>query len=329
MLIFGSADFIDENFRPQGSIKLVLPTEKTRPPNKSNITDLCKAFSHIQKSCLNLDITKGLLYRLSETKLHSADLRCAVQISLSNGLLSEAQSVLDDKAKLCLALVLSYSVLDSFGQPWFSDNWSRDSIHFMQNEGTLYLRPILISDIPRVPVNQDPGPVSKLAYEVKLLNHAVVLMEVFNQLNLEIPTCASTEKETEVLRQKTLEIFEKIVWDVHEGFQESVRACLTIAQSLPPDPLIDLRDRSNWNRYYDMVIKPLEFDFLTCWGSQKNPDKIIDTLGLPSVKPSVKPKRPHLTQEVFLNSHTFHQLLLTLCSDESTHTETKAAWPVD
>jgi hypothetical protein len=71
-------------------------------------------------------------------------------VSLAEGFFGN-ETELDIKGKLCLAVVLSYALLDFCVDPWFPDGWTKNGIYLLQYGGHLLLRPILVTYLRPTP----------------------------------------------------------------------------------------------------------------------------------------------------------------------------------
>ena len=61
-------------------------------------------------------------------------------VSLAEGFFGN-ETELDIDGKLCLAVVLSYSLLDFCVEPWFPDGWTKNGIYLLQYGGHRYYGP--------------------------------------------------------------------------------------------------------------------------------------------------------------------------------------------
>jgi hypothetical protein len=239
----------------------------------------------LRASRLNLNINGTVLSRLAETDPELCGLETGNTVSLADGLFGN-ETELDYKGKLCLALVLSYSLLDFCGEPWFPLGWTKHGISLLQMFNQLLLRPALLTNLDQA---AETTLLSSSSSDFKFLFHGILLMEIFNQA----PTQQANIRNDivlEDLRKVARDEFDSIAWGVYERFQQSVEACI---EGHKGDNL-DNSENSFVANFCREVIDPLEMDFVSLWGDQ-DPDQILSGLKLPGIKfkkPPLPPPKP-------------------------------------
>ncbi|KPM36021.1 hypothetical protein AK830_g10541 [Neonectria ditissima] len=282
---------------PKADVRIVFPKMGLCPKGHplARGSDLCKTIHNTTASRLNLNIDGDLLFQQSESPSQAMGLDEAESISLRDGLFSN-ETELDIKSKVCLAVVLSYSLLDFCWEPWFPRGWTKRGISLLQHSRKMLLRPTLITHMSPRPKNPET---IKVSSDLKLLIHAILLMEIFKQDSLPFE---EEFKRIDIndLRSKVQREFDIMKWDVSEGFRQSVAACLDGFQYGALDNADDTEE-SFAAHFCKSVINPLERDFISLWGD-KDPDQVLSELSLPSIKskrrspPPTKPKPDHLKQ---------------------------------
>ncbi|KAI8948471.1 hypothetical protein F4801DRAFT_557012 [Xylaria longipes] len=132
-------------------VLLVLPqAESSRPKSQGKhrqpVTRLCPVVSNRESNRLNFQIEDGSLLRLPETKPKMEELENGDAVSLADSLLQN-DTELDFKGKSCLAVIISYSLLDYCQGPWFTGGLTRYTVHLIQQGPHLFLRPFLVTDM--------------------------------------------------------------------------------------------------------------------------------------------------------------------------------------
>jgi hypothetical protein len=296
-----------------------LPEEPTIPDicqgsgseSLTRVTDLCTAMNNMTTSRLNLNIDGEFMFQLDETNLQMTRLEDIESVSLAEGLFGN-ETELDIKCKICLAVVLSYSLLDFCWEPWFPGGWTKGGINLLQYSRQLLLRPTLVTYIRRHPEGSYPFRVSN---DLKLLLHGILLMEVFKQEALPFQLNLRDITKIDDFRLKARKEFDAVPWGVSEGFRQSVEACIDGFRDGSLDISEDTEDSFARN-FCKAVINPLERDFTTLWGD-KDPDQVLSELKLPSIKrkkllpspPKPKPK----PKPVYLKVSSMFHILYGLC----------------
>ncbi|KAK3942414.1 peptidase S8/S53 domain-containing protein [Diplogelasinospora grovesii] len=284
-------------------VRIILPEESIitdrdqglRNESLVRVTDLCATMDNIT-SRLNLNIDGKSLFQLAETDLQVTRLGNPESVSLEEGLFDN-ETELDIDSKTCLAVVLSYSLLDFCWEPWFPRGWTKGGISLLQYSDKLLLRPTLVTYIRRHPKGSDPFKVSS---DLKLLFHAILLMEIFKQEPLSFQADHGGVVNVSDFRAKARKEFDAVRWGVSEGFRQSVDACIDGFQ----DKQGASEDAEEFLAadFCKAVINPLERDFISLWGN-KDPDQVLSELKLPSIKrkkpppPKPKPKPVHLKKQ--------------------------------
>lgn len=265
------------------------------------MTNLCVIVKTI-KTRLNLNVNGASLSRQAETDLQMKHFENCEPVSFTKGFL-ENEIELGLEGKLCLAVILSYAFLDFCGNPWFPAGWAKDSFYFMQDGQNLFLQPFLVTNMTAVP-RESRAPAA--ARTMRLLQHGILLMEVFQQDPLRVTPKSGNKIAS--LEDTAQELFRSIDWDVCERFGQVVGACikgrLTGNATMCSQPAIepssshslgslDMSEEDFGRLFCEKILAPLEADFASQW-QDKDPDQIISTLKLPSIKqesrPSLKPR---------------------------------------
>jgi hypothetical protein len=232
------------------------------------------------------------LFQLAETDLEMKGLEDGESVSLAEGFFGN-ETELDINGKLCLAVVLSYSLLDFCVELWFPDGWTKNGIYLLQHSGHLLLRPILVTYLRPTPKGSQP---SRVSSDFKLLFHGILLMEIFKQAPLPLQMNLGKDIDIDDLRKMARKEFDAVKWGVCERFRQAVEACIEGDQDdqldTPEDP-----EESFATTFCSRVIDPLETDFTSLWGD-RDPDQVLSELKLPSIKrkkpPPRRPKPGHL-----------------------------------
>ena len=206
-------------------------------------------------------------------------------VSLAEGFFGN-ETELDINGKLCLAVVLSYSLLDFCVEPWFPDGWTKNGIYLLQYSGHLLLRPILVTHLCPTPKCSQP---SRVSGDLKLLFHGILLMEIFKQAPLPLQMNLGKDIDFSDLRKMARKEFDAVKWGVCERFRQAVEACIEGDQGgqldTPEDP-----EESFATTFCTRVINPLETDFTPLCGD-RDPDQVLSELKLPSIKRKKPPPR--------------------------------------
>jgi hypothetical protein len=220
---------------------------------------------------LELKLDGKNLFHITNSRIRKAEAEDIQLISLAKGLFWRDQQAINLKTKTCLALVMSYALLDFCGEPWFPEGWTRNGLHFLQREKRLLLRPILVTNFGRH-IHSLSQP--KVAADLKLLYHAVLLMEIFMQAPADLKL--DPAGKLEVLRGLVRQEYDAIEWGESENFQRSVEACIdgTMIQKLEQPPKDTEAHFVSF--YYRSVLDRLNMDFHTLWPeTNSDPDEII------------------------------------------------------
>jgi hypothetical protein len=249
------------------------------------VSNLCRTISSTDTSRLYLNVEGVTLFERLETDDKKKGIEDGEPVSLAEGFFGNATE-LNIQGKTCLALVLSYSLLDFCGEPWFPAGWTKNGICFLQTGDQLSLRPILVTSIRP---NAKGAPSSTVSTDLKLLFHGILMMEIFQQEVISIKLGAGKNIDLENLRSLARIEFEAVDWDVYERYRQAVEACIEGAYGAKLETSEDPED-SFAKQFCQRVIGPLKIDFASHWGSQ-DPDEVISTLKMPSVKRK-EPPRP-------------------------------------
>jgi hypothetical protein len=242
--------------------------------------------NNMTTSCLNLNIDGETLFQLDETNVQITGLKDVESVSLAKGLLGH-ETELDIKNKTCLAVVLSYSLLDFCWELWFPGGWTKDGISLLQYSGQLQLRPALVTYIYQRPKGYNSFKVSN---DLKLLFHGILLMEIFKQEALPFQMNLKDVTNINEIRLKARIEFSKVRWGVSERFRQSVEACIEGFEGGRLDSSEDT-DESFATEFYKTVINLLERDFVSLWGDE-DPDCVLSKLKLSNIKHKKRPPLP-------------------------------------
>ncbi len=282
--------------RPKATVRIALP--ELKPRQFAPVIDLCTITKRPNTRRIKLNIDGNLLFRHDDTDVRMTAFQDCEPVSFSKGFLENAAE-LGFEGKICLALVLSFSFLDFCGRPWFPRGWTKDNLYLMQNGDNLSLQPFLVTNMrseKRQPSTKGPVEI----WDAKLLDHGILLMEIFQQDSLRQGLKQPGKDPTD---QKYIAKawFESIKWDVCEQYARAVDACINgllidnlhtswrltahnvdgPLGSQPPTPAETL-DEIFARMFYDAILAPLEADFASQWPNQ-DPDQAISTLKLPHV----------------------------------------------
>ncbi|ORY04779.1 hypothetical protein BCR34DRAFT_54540 [Clohesyomyces aquaticus] len=280
---------------PEPQVRMVLPNTSDQIGDRVSepvlIKNICDSIDDAAPAPLNLRIERGALYQqgLSATLATKGPTE-GIPMSLSDGLLGN-ETELGINGQLCLAVVLSYSLLDFCGEPWFPDGWTRNGIHLLQHDQQLSLRPTLVAAIRPKKLSAE---VYNVPIDIKLLFHGILLMEIFRQEPLPIDLSVVKTMGVAELRELALHQFEAMStqWGVCERYRQSVEACIEGIEAQD----VWGGEESFARVFIQKVISPLETDYVSLWGN-RDPDELIAELKLPSVKrkkpPLPGPKPAH------------------------------------
>jgi hypothetical protein len=236
---------------------------------------------------MKLNVEDKTLHQLIDGSGHgNKQLEDVHPVSLATTLFWKDQITLNRKTKACMALVLSYSLLDYCGEPLFPEGWTSEGIYFLERNKTVMLQPALVACMHTSTGKSYHGaPLNR-----RLLQHAVLLMELFAQDKLQLQLDSNIEVARSLVRKQ----FDNFAWEECERYRQAVEACidgdegfrLAAQQFTSPD---DAQTASQ-SRYFSRVIDPLEADFATLWGDDADPDHIISTLTCKARPPTPRPK---------------------------------------
>ena len=249
------------------------------------VSNLCSTIHSTDTSRLYLNVDGVTLFERLGTDDKNKGIEDGEPVSIAEGFFGN-ETELNIKGKTCLALVLSYSLLDFCGEPWFPAGWTKNGICFLQTGDHLSLRPILVTSI-RPNAKGVPSPT--VSTDLKLLFHGILMMEIFQQEAITMKLGTGKNINLENLRSLARTEFESVNWDVYERYRQAVEACIEGSYGAKVETFEDPGD-SFVKQFCQRVIAPLKTDFASHWGNQ-DPDEVISTLKLPSVKRK-KPPRP-------------------------------------
>lgn len=256
--------------------------------------DLCKMMDQMTNTRLNLDVDGNSLMLVTTEELRMAGLENAESVSLAEGLFSN-ELELDISAKTCLALVLSYALLDFCWKPWFPVGWTNKGISLLQYNALL-LRPTLMTCITR---STHAASQPEISGDLKLLFHGVLLLEIFKQGVLSFAISSEQDIDIDDIRIRARKEFDMAKWGDSEGFRQSAEACIDGFQtqrhevSGDAEPMIPVDYAENFAaEFCRAIITPLERDFVILWGD-RDPDQVLSELKLPSIKKRKLPVPPN------------------------------------
>ncbi|KAF4625914.1 hypothetical protein G7Y89_g12250 [Cudoniella acicularis] len=215
-------------------------------------------------------------------------------VSFTEGFL-ENNTELQIGGKLCVAVILSYAFLDFCGETWFPRGWTKHSLYLMQRGKTLLLQPFLVTNMAARQADSKSTTTTAATRAQKLLHHGILLMEIFQQDLLN-----KTDGRVANLEETAEEIFKSIEWDVCERFGKAVEACIkrelignAMISSTPISESVtgssqEISDEHFARVFCEKILAPLEADFESQW-QDEDPDQVISTLNLPSIKQQKSP----------------------------------------
>lgn len=295
---FSSDDFVDFvlliSARPVSEISVPrIVSPYSRKEERNAVTDLCAVMGK-SSTRLNLNIEGSSLSNHADTESQMEKFENCELTTFTEGFL-ENDSELQIQEKICLAVILSYAFLDFCGKPWFPKGWSKDSLHLMQHDKTLFLHPFLVTNMASQPGEVKlPASVTENRAET-LLRHGILLMEVFEQTTLR--KTSRPDGKDNSLKHMAQEWFRSIDWGVSERFCQVVRICIqgtlltgvvvpstsSRLSSSIPFTNAELSKENFVTLFCERVLAPLEADFLSQW-QNKDPDEVMLTIKLPSIK---------------------------------------------
>lgn len=259
---------------------------------RTAVKELCDLIDCGYNGQLLLDIDNAKLFHVTQPTPLPKSLETAEHITLAEGLFWKAQEILNPKAKVCLALILSYSFLDFCGEQWFPMGWHSDGIYLLQDGKRLMLRPALLAHMHSS--KSQPSEPAVRSQNRQLLFHAILLLEVFKQEPLNLRGYYSMDVET--LRREVQAQFDIMdglkAWSQNERYRQAVEACINGDEI---EKLQEVDHHRNTEAhflemYFPRVIDPLQTDFSILWGVDSDPDKVVSELMARSKPPSPKPK---------------------------------------
>jgi hypothetical protein len=270
-----------EDSKPGRVRSITSDSDNSQSPRSRMLgSDLCEFVTRNAQARPSLQLEQDLLFQLAETGGERKTAEVWEPVSLAKGFF-ENQTELNMKGKVCLAVVLSYSLLDFCGEPWFPAGWTKGGIYFLQSAAQLQLRPTLMTSIPVITKKLQQLSVPK---EIKLLWHGILLMEIFRQEPLPINTNADENTDVKILRSAAREQFDTMNWDVCEWSRQAVKTCIEgdLGDNLLPGAS-ENPEGSFAQAFCQRVLALLEKDFFSLWGT-RDPDEELSRLKLPSVK---------------------------------------------
>jgi hypothetical protein len=241
---------------------------------------------------LLLDIDDATLFHVTQLDHLPKSIETAEPITLAEGLFWKDQEILNPKAKVCLALILSYSLLDFCGEQWFPNGWQSNGIFLLQDGKNLMLRPTLLAQM-HSSITQPFKPPAQ-SQDRQLLFHAILLLEVFKQEPLKLRQYYTTDVETlRKMVQAQFDVMDRFKgWGLNERYRQAVGACI---KGLESKKLQEDDQKTNivpefLDMYFARIIDPLQTDFSILWGNDSDPDKVVSELTARGKPPNPKPK---------------------------------------
>lgn len=251
----------------------------------------------------------------SQTDIEMAVFQEYEPVSFTKGFLENSSRLAFD-GKICLAVVLSLSFLDFCGKPWFPGGWNKNNLYLMQDGLSLSLRPFLITEMK--PREKELFVKATVAiWEAKLLDHGILLMEIFQQDGFREPLKRPGKGPPTLKERKKLARawFNSINWDVYERWYHAVKVCIdgtiidmfnmTSISAVQESPQLVPAESLNENfagLFHKAIISPLEADFALVW-SKESPDQVISTLKLPC---TTKVLKSSSNPQVRISQSIFH-----------------------
>lgn len=291
----------DNGHRSTRKVRFMAKTSYLPGPKKVPVSDLCKIIDQ-SKTRLILNVDGDAIFKSPERDLELAEIDLKLPwpdngrpVTLAESFLSDKQVGLLPKVRISLALVLSYSVFKYFGESPLVNTWDKESIYLIQTSTSVYLIPMFV---PETLAADFSCTVSTTAYDLRLLSHAILLLELFTQRSFAVELRTQANLNVEHLRSTVRRLITDIgqdFWDVHVMFRQSVEACVRGTRQMTSESTIDLTDPSVVKAYFSSVVAPLEFEFRALWNSKDaKVEDLIKHIELPSVGPKRPPKPSHL-----------------------------------
>lgn len=252
-----------------------------QPPQRAEhkVKDLCAEISPMKQYCLDLHVIDRNLYRLPNSNLKMEEFRCGELVTFSNGILrSDAIGELSPKVRVCLAVVLSWSLLDFYDEPWFRGGWTKDTIHMMRYENDMFLRPLLVTEMRPPVASSQPDTQPRVNEGLLFLRHGLLLVEIFRQGPADTNFDHGTRSDHEEAKGKLKKIYRDTTWGNYHKFRQSVKACIDANET---DTTTPITDPTNFAQYFcENVIEPLQHHYQQEWGSN-DPDVVIADIKIP------------------------------------------------
>ncbi|KAL6696984.1 hypothetical protein J3F84DRAFT_394478 [Trichoderma pleuroticola] len=171
--------------------------------------------------------------------------------------------------KICLAVVLSFSFLDFCGKPWFPGGWNGDSIFLMHNNTSVSLQPFLITELIQLESGHSTE-ATIASWEAKLLDHGILLMEIFNQDTFPSPPKqpGGAPPARKDMYKACNTWFNSIKWGTFGYWRQAVEACIKGGL-----------DKVFVGLFYKEILSPFEAAFASQW-PDKDPDEVISLIKL-------------------------------------------------
>lgn len=249
------------------------------PKTSRKINNLCDEILPMEETRLDLDVSGKELYRLPDSDLQLNELRGGEIVTLSKGILqSNSVGELSSRVRICLAVVLSWSLLDFCDEPWFRGGWTKNTIHMMQHDNNLSLRPLLVTEMCSPTHIHRTSAGGRMNENLLFLHHGFLLMEIFRQESFDANINIGATKNIAEARHMLLQLYRRVNWDVHERYRQSVKACIdasqsSISNSASESPTMLTRT------FCESVIGPLQIQYEKDWGN-KDPDDVIANIKL-------------------------------------------------
>lgn len=229
---------------------------------------------------LDLDINGKDIYRLPDSGLQLNELRSGEIVTLSQGILqSNNVGELNSRVRICLAVVLSWSLLDFCDEPWFRGGWTKDTIHMMRHNNHLCLRPLLVTEMCSPTPTGRTSTRSRMNEHLLFLHHGFLLMEIFRQEPFDTNLNIGATQDIAEVRHTLQQLYSQVNWDVHERYRQSVKACIDASQSSNPNYASESPTMLT-RAFCESVIGPLQVEYEKDWGN-KDPDEVIAKIKLP------------------------------------------------
>ncbi|KAK4560466.1 hypothetical protein LTR86_005662 [Recurvomyces mirabilis] len=278
--------------RSQVRTRFDLPAS-TSIPTRRKIRDLCSTIESSATQTLKLDLDGRKLFQLMSSAEDNSSPPNMKLVSLANGLFALQETELGIAGKLCLCIVLSYSILDFCGEPWFPAGWTKSGIHFFQDDKVLRLRPMLVTPVQPA---RDTLSTSSVAMSSLLLSHAALMMEIYRQSPFSKDEVTRAAEDRSTYRAFLRSSLQNMNWDVHERFKQAVQSCLDISEMEWVYGDAEVEGRLD-SAFCQRVIGMLLSDFNAICGAIE-PDVFISSLCLPRVESSSdNSKTPQLSVE--------------------------------